>query len=227
MVPPRPGKLPRSRCFQRVRQWGSSIKFPETPLILVGVFGGPFCMYILTSARNALTLASQDAESSFCQKWANTFEGGVASGWVGVATPALAALLQFTTMGPLYHAAKEACGSAVLAVVIAAMAESDLSTGPQTYNAQIAFNQQQSSLDDGVVLPLFNPFLPFGPGALMHFLRNTVALSGIRLLSQPFFLLERVLQTCKMEKIPLGLKQFLADVMASVVSSVISAPLHQ
>mmetsp|Transcript_43418 Transcript_43418/g.86121 ORF Transcript_43418/g.86121 Transcript_43418/m.86121 type:complete len:312 (+) Transcript_43418:29-964(+) len=229
MLPPTPGKLPRSRCFHRARwaNWGASARIPETPLFLAGIFGGPFVIFILTPARNALTLASQDAESSIWQIYRNTFGDGLASGWVGGATPALAAWMQFVSMGPLYHAVNNAFESAMVAVLIAAVAETALSVGPQTYNAQVAFNQMQSSLDDGVVLPLCNPFLPYGPGALMQLLRNIVALSGIRLLSRPCLIsLERILHTCKME-IPLGMKQFFADFLASMVAAVFSAPLHQ
>jgi len=223
------GKFPRSRCFQRcARRWGSSVQFPETPLILAGILGGPFVIYVLTPTRNALTLASQDADSSLWQIYKNTFEGGLASGWAGGVAPALAAWLQFSTLGPLYHAVKKTCGSAVLAVLIAAIAETVLSIGPQTHNAQVAFNQEQACLDSGVILPLSNPFLPYGPGALMHFLRNIVAMSGIRLLSGPCLtFLERASQTCRMEKIPSCIKKFLADFVASLVSSVFSAPLHQ
>eukprot|EP00445_Apocalathium_hangoei_P068518 CAMPEP_0204130168 /NCGR_PEP_ID=MMETSP0361-20130328/13193_1 /ASSEMBLY_ACC=CAM_ASM_000343 /TAXON_ID=268821 /ORGANISM="Scrippsiella Hangoei, Strain SHTV-5" /LENGTH=357 /DNA_ID=CAMNT_0051082689 /DNA_START=83 /DNA_END=1154 /DNA_ORIENTATION=+ len=224
---------PRSRLFRRCcpRRGGafgkaSQLKFPDTPLVLAGALGGPFCIFTLTPLRNALTLASQDASKSAWEIYKCVFSGGFSSGWTGGTTPLIPACPQFCIMGPLFHMLKEALGSVPLAVVCAAIAETTISFGSQTVNSQMAFNQQQRATG-GPEVPLSNPFIPYGPGMMVHVCRNVVAMSGIRIFS-PICqsLLIRLLRVMGVE-MPEGLRQFVGDFVASMGAAVCSAPLNQ
>lgn len=222
----------RSRCLRRCcppRPGGkaANLKFPETPLVLAGAFGGPFCTYTLTPLRNALTLASQNPDSSAWALYATVFNGGFASGWTGGLAVLLPSCPQFCIMGPLYHFLRAALDSVVLAVLMSAMAETLISYASQTLNAQLAFNQEQAQLGSGLEVPLWNPFVPIGPGAVVHFLRNVVAMSGIRIFSGPCqALLRRTLRALGIS-MPETLRQFLSDFIASIGAAMVSAPLNQ
>lgn len=68
---------------------------------------------------------------------------------------------------------------------------------------------------------------PYGPGVVIMTLRNAVAMSGIRLLSEPF---ERALLWGIDQlslPMPKGMVTFMADLLASSVTSILSAPLNQ
>lgn len=205
----------------------SKIKFPETPLILAGALGGPFCIFFLTPLRNALTLASQDAESSAWQLYESTFQGGFSSGWTGGLVPVLPSCPQFCVMGPLFHFLKEAFGNIALAVCCCAIAETGISYGSQTLNAQLAFNAEQLQMGGGAEVPLWNPLIPFGPGSVVHITRNIVALSGIRIFAGPCKAMLARLLTATGVRLPQDLQQFLGDFIASLGSAILSAPLNQ
>merc|ERR1719145_281292 len=85
-------------------------------------------------------------------------------------------------MGPMYYMFKETLRSNVLAVGFTGVCESIISYGSQTKNAQMAYNQEMD-LTGGVKVPLADPRVPWGPGICIQWLRNVVALSGIRVLS--------------------------------------------
>lgn len=194
--------------------------------MLAGALGGPICVFLLTPLRNALTLASQDAESSALSLYQSVFRGGFTNGWTGGLAPVIPSCPQFCVMGPLFHFLKEVLGSIVFAVVLAAMAETTFSYGSQTLNAQLVFNRAQS-LTGGSEIPLSNPFMPLGPGVSIHVMRNVVALSGIRIFSGPCqALITRASQLAGVE-LGIGLSQFLGDFLASLGAAVCSAPLNQ
>lgn len=205
----------------------SRVKFPETPLILAGALGGPFCIFFLTPLRNALTLASQDAESSAWELYQSVFHSGFSSGWTGGLAPVLPSCPQFCVMGPLFHFLKEALGSVAAAVCVSAIAETGISYGSQTLNAQLAFNREQLQTGRGAEVPLWNPLIPFGPGSTVHVARNIVALSGIRIFARPCQALIRRLLAVTGLGLPDGLRQFLGDFVASLGSAILSAPLNQ
>uniref|UniRef100_A0A7S4S3U7 ADP,ATP carrier protein n=1 Tax=Alexandrium monilatum TaxID=311494 RepID=A0A7S4S3U7_9DINO len=223
----------RSRCFRRCcprrpsAACGPGVKFPEAPLILAGAFGGPFCIFLYTPLRNALTLASQNAESSAWQLYCSTFEGGFSSGWTGGFAPVLPSCPQFCVMGPLFHFFKEALGSAVLAVLLSALAETTISIGSQTLNAQMAFNRDQRNAGSDVQVPLWNPLIPYGPGTVVHVTRNIVALSGIRIFSKPCQAALRWAARMLHIELPEGVRLFLGDFVASLGAAVLSAPFNQ
>jgi len=228
-----PDGWPRSRCARRFcPRRGSAgpikVKLPETPLVLAGAFGGPFCIFLLTPLRNAITLASQDAESSARQLYAATFQGGFARGWTGGLAVVLPSCPQFCIMGPLFHFLKDALNSTVLAVLLSAMAETTISYGSQTLNAQLAYNLEQFNAGTGIQVPLWNPLVPYGPGTAAHVARNVVALSGIRIFSGPCQVgLELVVRLGGLKELPTGVRHFLGDFIASLSAAVLSAPLNQ
>merc|ERR1719230_2448533 len=110
-------KNPRSRCCRRLRSSSAvQVKLPALPLVLAGVFGGPFVIFLFTPMRNALSLAAADQESSALEIYEATFPDKLASGWVGGVSSAIAACPEFVAMGPLFHLVKDTFGSSILAV---------------------------------------------------------------------------------------------------------------
>jgi len=90
----------------------------------------------------------------------------------------------------------------------------------------MAFNADQA-LVGGDEVPLWNPFLPWGPGSSAHVLRNIVALSGLRVFSAPCQAgLAQTAAALNMQ-LPLEAQQFFGDFIASMGSAILSAPLNQ
>lgn len=223
-------KIFRRCCPRRNRDVSKGTKlqltFPETPLIVAGALGGPFCIYLLTPLRNALTLASQEPESSVLELYASAFAGGFSYGWVGGTVVVVPSCPQFCVMGPLFHCLKDGIGSVPIAVVLCAICETFISYGSQTVNAQLIFNE--NALFNGELpIPLLNPFNPFGPGMVVHIIRNAVALSGIRIFAGPCRALIRRCSDDSGISMPGGAHDFLADFLASLVAAILSAPLSQ
>jgi hypothetical protein len=126
-------------------------------------------------------------------------------------------------MGPLYHLLNGLLGM-VLAVICCSWCETMITFGSQALNAQMAFNQEQYLSGSAVRAPLFSGFAPFGPGASWSFVRNIVALSGIRIFSRPC---QKVLASMTAGMLPQGAQQFLGDFTASMGAALLSAPLNQ
>mmetsp|Transcript_81445 Transcript_81445/g.252782 ORF Transcript_81445/g.252782 Transcript_81445/m.252782 type:complete len:318 (+) Transcript_81445:79-1032(+) len=223
----------RSRCFRRwcprrlTSAAGPRVKLPETPLILAGALGGPFCIFLYTPLRNALTLASQDAESYARQLYGSVFEGGFSSGWTGGAATVLPSCPQFCIMGPLFHFLRETLGSAVLAVLLCAFCETTISYGSQTLNAQMAYNLEQINAGTSLQVRLWNPLIPYGPGTVVHITRNIVALSGIRIFSKPCQAALQMMARKLGFQLPVGVQNFVGDFVASLGAAVLSAPFNQ
>jgi len=198
------------------------VKLPELPLILAGVIGGPFVIFGFTPMRNALSLAAADKVSSAWGIYASTFPDGLASGWVGGLPSAIAACPEFVVMGPLFHLVKDTFGSSVLAVFMSGVCESAITYGAQTRNAQMAFNQEMEFAGRSAeIVELADPFMPWGPGILIQWTRNVVALSGIRVLSQ---IVQSMLGRCQL---PHAAKALLGDVLAMLGAACLSAPINQ
>lgn len=200
--------------------------FPETPLLLAGAFGGPFCIFLFTPLRNALTLASQDSTSSVLQLYAAAFKGGIHNGWTGGIVTLLPSCPQFLVMGPFFHLARTLVG-VQLALLATAVLETLISFRSQTVNAQMAFNQIQVQLDSGLEVPLASHMV-LGPGAGVHIVRNLVALSGIRILSEPCLAgLIVLIGYVGLPAPALPWQKFLGDFVASIGAAICSAPLNQ
>lgn len=236
MSPPQPRSRFFRRCCppRRARNGeapdgvasGPKFKLPETPLILAGGLGGPFCICLLTPLRNAITLGSQDAESSAWEIYSNCFRGGLSSGWTGASAPLIPSCPQWIVMGPIFHFLSGLLGT-VPAVCMSAMIETFITFGSQSANAQMAYNFEQEQLGSGLQVPLFHTFAPFGPGASAQYLRNIVAMSGIRIFSSPCQKLLKAVVAAIGLQLPAELQKFLGDFAASLMAAVVSAPLNQ
>lgn len=215
-------KQPRSRCCRRRRSSSAiKVKLPELPLVLAGVFGGPFVIFLFTPMRNALSLAAADQESSALEIYEATFPDKLASGWVGGVSSAIAACPEFVAMGPLFHLMKDTIGSTTFAVCMSGVFESTITYGAQTRNAQMAYNQEMAYAGNSERIELANPFVPWGPGICIQFLRNVVALSGIRVLSP-------ICQSCLARvKAPQAAKALFGDIIAMLGAACMTAPLNQ
>lgn len=194
-------------------------------MILAGALGGPLIIFGYTPLRNALTLASQDTESTALELYQAVFRDGVSSAWVGGMIAAIPACPQFCMMGPFFHMANELLGSNILAVCSSAVCETLISFSSQSRNAQMAYNQEQAEAASGLQVPLAHPLRPFGPGVTPHVLRNIVAMSGIRILSGPCQTTMARLPC--LQKAPESIKQLLGDFVASLCASALSMPLNQ
>ena len=83
---------------------------PDTPYIVAGGVGGPVCYYIVTPARNALTLGATNSAASPGSLYKQVFSRGLARGWAGGLYPSAAACPSFICLGPAYHAAVPVMG---------------------------------------------------------------------------------------------------------------------
>eukprot|EP00913_Durusdinium_trenchii_P034765 g32520.t1 len=153
------------------------------------------------------------------QIYSSIWQQGPATAWTGATINLLTSSPMFIVLGPLYHFWKERVGG-VMAVVFSSMVESLVTYGPQTVTAQMAVWGHRST-------SMAEVLCPYGPGVVIMTLRNAVAMSGIRLLSEPF---ERALLWGIDQlslPMPKGMVTFMADLLASSVTSILSAPLNQ
>lgn len=199
---------------------------PEPPLLVAGAFGGPFVIGLLTPLRNACTLAAQDSHSTARQIYGRVFGLGVRSGWTGASTPAAAAALQFTMLGPGYFVYLKLLGSPAAATVAGAVTETLITYAPTTRNSQLMHNKVAAHAERVPVRPLF----PVGPGFAMLTLRNTCANAGIRVLSAPIAGgLARLTagEAGDGPVRPSGACCFGGDFCASVICGAVSMPFNQ
>lgn len=159
----------------------SAFKFPETPIIVAGALGGPFCMYFVSPMRNAMSIAAQDAQMSLGSVARQVFAKGFTGGWVGGVYPAIAACPQYLCLGPAYHAFASIAGSAG-GIVLTGATETMVLYGAETKNGQIAINEVKGHIPKARIQ---SPFNPWGPGTLINFTRNVFAMSGMRIICDP------------------------------------------
>merc|ERR1711908_171801 len=99
---------------------------------------------------------------------------------------AVAAVPGMLVIGPAFHMYKDMCGgSSTAAVALTAMTESVVFYGAETKNAQIAFNQDAEKKAMKPLARIQSQYNPFGSGIGLHVARNYLAMSGLRILSQP------------------------------------------
>jgi len=199
-----------------------TILLPEPALLCAGALGGPLCIGALTPLRNACTLASQDKLSTVKQIYGRVFSRGIMNGWTGASTPAVAAAIQFTTLGPGYFVYLGILGSPVAAVAAGAVTESFIVYGPNTRNAQLVHNMFASDEKKVKV----RPFRAMGPGFTALVLRNSCASAGIRVLSTPFSQVLACFSGSEPGQIP-GICRCGGDFLASVVCGAASMPFNQ
>jgi len=146
-----------------------------------GAVGGPLVVGLLTPQRNAMTLAAKDVSSTFVGLYRCVFARGVSASFRGMSKPMMAAVPQFTALGPLYLVAERSLGSTSLAMLGTALAESLCTFSAHRRNAQIMFNASRASAAEQVALQPMSRLI--GPGFGAHVTRNLLAMTGIRLLS--------------------------------------------
>lgn len=200
------------------------LKVPDPPYIAAGALGGPAVIYLVTPMRNALTLGALDSSKSAIRLYRDVFRGGALAGFAGGHYMSIAAMPGFLVLGPCFHMFKDACGgSSTAAVALTAVAESAIFYGSETKNAQIAFNRDAEKKGSKPIAKLQNQYVPFGSGIGIHIARNYLAMSGLRILSDP---IQSVLNKASPDMAP-GSRAVLGDMLANIVVSALSTPFHQ
>jgi len=194
---------------------------PSPPLFAAGALGGPFVIASLTPLRNAMSNAAQDQQSSLMQLFRNALGGSTPSlaqrlrvGFTGAAIAAPPACPQWCIIGPAFHML-HAHLPTPLALLGTATLETFITFGSQTRNAQMAYNVQSPK----AAVPLSDIVRPWGPGAPFYVLRNFCGMAGIRWLSPP-------IQQLLAPAVPSGPREVAADMSASMLTCVVSAPLN-
>ncbi|CAJ1343460.1 unnamed protein product, partial [Effrenium voratum] len=134
--------------------------------------------------------------------------------------PTLAAVPQFSMIGPAYLYVYKLTDSRGTAVWAASLGESLLTFAPQRRNAQIQYNAVRPASQHLEVAPMSRIS---GPGFGFHVWRNAVAMMGIRLFSPYTEQVVRHIPT--MDERP-ETKAILSDFSASIVSSFLSMPFN-
>jgi len=174
-------------------------------------------MFTVTPWRNAMSIGSQNASMSLGALGRAVFARGAAGGWTGGVYPAIAACPQYLCLGPMYHFFASFSGPWG-AIVLTGATETAALYGAETKNAQIAINTKGGNIP---VARIQSPFMPLGPGTTINFVRNVVAMSGMRIFCEPI--------AQGMEKVAGGkgpLVTFASDMSANCVAAVFSMPLH-
>jgi len=193
-------------------------ELPKAPVFFAGAVGGPSVFYLVTPARNALTLAAQDTSLSMLDCYRQVFSKGVASGWTGGVYPAIAACPQFLCLGPVYHGFASVFGNWG-GMVLTGGVETAIAYGAETKNAQMA------SIEKGVKIPaerVQNPLMPWGPGVSMHLARNVFAMAGMRVFADPIKESLQSITGSKSESVSV-----LADLISNIAAAGITFPIHQ
>lgn len=194
-----------------------SFKLPDTPYIVAGGFGGPFCVFTCTPARNALTIAASAQTASISQVYKQVFSTGFARGWAGGVYPAASACPAFIFVGPAYHMFQGVVGTWG-ACFLAGVGESAIFYGGETANCQTAINEKKP----GTFKTVHSPFKPWGPGIGIHVMRNTLANAGLRVFCTPCeFVIEKATgQSNEATKVA-------SSFVGNVLSACLTAPVHQ
>jgi hypothetical protein len=193
-------------------------ELPKAPVFFAGAIGGPSVYYLVTPARNALTLGAQDTQSSILQLYRQVFSKGLASGWTGGLYPAMAACPQFLCLGPVYHGFASVAGNWG-GMILTGMVETGIAYGAETKNSQMA------TIEKGVKIPLErvqNPLVPWGPGMTAHLARNVFAMAGMRVFSDPIKESLQSVTGSKSEAVGV-----LADLLSNIAAAGITFPIHQ
>ena len=194
----------------------------DRALFVSGALGGPFSIWIYTPLRNAITLGSKYLAPTSAELYRMTFKGGVRFGYTGCASPTIFSGPQFIVMGPAFHQFSSLLGP-TLAVLPTALCESTISYGSQARNAQKAYNQSCVTASQRMTR-LQSPWSPVGAGFAPHVLRNCFAMSGIRVLYEPF---REAIDSASGGCISGLSLTFAADFCASIVSAACSMPFNQ
>lgn len=204
---------------------GLSIEFPDPPLVAAGAIGGPCVMFAVTPLRNALTYGAVDPKASFVSLYKKAFGSRP---FAGGHYMAIAACPGFLVLGPVFHVYNGLVDNSAAACVLTGVTETAILYGSETRNAQIAYNNSFKGAAKNTTKILAessmqNAFSSLGPGNVIHMARNIVAMSGLRVFSQPC---QRIIESMapSMSK---DAKQVSGDFVANVGASILTAPMHQ
>eukprot|EP00928_Gymnodinium_smaydae_P031777 TRINITY_DN23215_c0_g1_i1.p1 TRINITY_DN23215_c0_g1~~TRINITY_DN23215_c0_g1_i1.p1 ORF type:complete len:276 (-),score=49.61 TRINITY_DN23215_c0_g1_i1:256-1083(-) len=193
------------------------LKFPETSMIVAGGVGGPLVYFTVTPFRNACTLGATSPTAGFFELYRSVFARGLLRGWTGGIYPSAYACPTFISLGPAYHAFREAVGVPG-AVVLASVTESAILFGAETCNAQMAKNEKAP----GTFKSVHPSYKPFGPGLGIHITRNILATAGLRIFCTPCsWILEKAAGKSN------AMTTLGGDFAGNVVSACLTAPIHQ
>ena len=106
---------------------------------------------------------------------------------------------------------------------LTALSETIIFYGAESYNAQIAYNLKAARTGIMPIAKLQSPLNPIGGGFALNCTRNVLAMSGLRVFSAPC---QDVIVTVN-PKMPASTRVLLADLVANIIVSAASAPLHQ
>lgn len=174
-------------------------------------------MYAVSPFRNALTLASKDASLSLTGVFRRVFSRGVRGGWVGGAYPSMAASPQYLCLGPMFHLYASFAGP-VGGVVLAGCTETLCGYGAETKCAQMCVNASGGSIPKKSIQSVFKPF---GPGVGINVARNILAMSGMRVFSEP---VSKLFTGATGSRSPLV--TCIADLSANCCAACMTMPLH-
>jgi len=190
--------------------------------MLSGAVGGPLVVGGLTPQRNAMTLAAKDTASSYFGLYRQVFALGFSAGFRGGSRPMLAAVPQFTAIGPVYLVVERRSGSPAAAMFMAAVAESICTFAAQRRNAQIQYNATRACASEHLAYQPLHRVV--GPGFLPHVGRNMLAMMGIRLFSPHS--LEVVRRVPGTESLSEESRLMAADLASSTVAATLSMPFN-
>eukprot|EP00933_Yihiella_yeosuensis_P032994 TRINITY_DN26697_c0_g1_i1.p1 TRINITY_DN26697_c0_g1~~TRINITY_DN26697_c0_g1_i1.p1 ORF type:complete len:355 (-),score=29.56 TRINITY_DN26697_c0_g1_i1:230-1210(-) len=225
----------------RIRHSSWRDRLPDKSLLISGAFGGPLVIFLCTPLRNALTLGSQDKSSSLRMIYKKVFRGGLRAGWTGGFAPAVVAAPQFLALSPVYHflyarshevisptapASEFILAASIVGAFGAGFAETILTYGSQSRNAQMAYNNafvNFSSVGPGLrsKVPLNKTYDLWGAGSGAMFTRNIFSVMGARVVS-PWYR-----ENLQLSSLSSNQKASLCDISASLTVSLITAPVHQ
>lgn len=191
----------------------------STRHLWVGAVAGPPVVGFLTPQRNAMTLSAKDVSSTYAGLYRRVFSQGIMQGFRGASAPILAAVPQFSAIGPVYLAAEHCTGSVAAAILTASTVESAFAFSAERANAVAQYNAVHSKSQQ-IQMPCARQFM--GPGFLSHIGRNAIAMAGIRVISPHAQVgVRRVAPQLGEEKV-----QVVADLASSVVAASLSMPFN-
>eukprot|EP00405_Crypthecodinium_cohnii_P014586 CAMPEP_0206449048 /NCGR_PEP_ID=MMETSP0324_2-20121206/17856_1 /ASSEMBLY_ACC=CAM_ASM_000836 /TAXON_ID=2866 /ORGANISM="Crypthecodinium cohnii, Strain Seligo" /LENGTH=295 /DNA_ID=CAMNT_0053918349 /DNA_START=134 /DNA_END=1021 /DNA_ORIENTATION=- len=186
-----------------------------------GAVGGPLMVGTLTPQRNAMTLAAKDIHSSYVGIYRQVFSQGFAKAWRGGSITCVAAVPQFTAIGPVFLYCDHKFNSPAIGMLGAAVFESMFTFSAQRRNAQIQYN---ATVPVAQQVPHQSFYRVAGAGFTPHVLRNLFAQMGIRLFAPYSYQVVSVLPgTRSMNE---QSKLLASDLTSSVVASTLSMPFN-
>mmetsp|Transcript_89787 Transcript_89787/g.187637 ORF Transcript_89787/g.187637 Transcript_89787/m.187637 type:complete len:296 (+) Transcript_89787:188-1075(+) len=189
--------------------------------LLSGAVGGPLVVGTLTPQRNGMTLAAKDVSSSFFGIYKQVFSAGFFAGWRGGSIPVIAAVPQFTAIGPVYLMCEQQIGSPTVSMFGASVVESTFTFSAQRRNAQIQYN---ATVPAAQRVPQHSVYRLLGAGYVPHVFRNMFAQMGIRLFSPHSY--EVVSTLPGIRSLNERSKLFASDLASSVVAATLSMPFN-